>query len=68
MNLEKIKTSALFMIGITALAVGSVARTLLIRTHHGSDVTDFVAGISIGIGIGMFIFVAWRSGRRMRPR
>ena len=66
MNLLNLKTSTLFRMGAGAVALRSVLQLLLDRTGHANNVTDFALGVLLGVGIGVLLIVAWRSGRTRR--
>ena len=68
MLLNRIKTSTLFTLGVTALAIRSVLQLLLDRAGHTNDITDFALGVVFGLGLGLLMIVAWRSGRRLRAQ
>lgn len=66
LHLNRIKTSTLFCLGVAAVAFRSVLQLLLDRTGHSNNITDFILGMLFGLGIGLLMIVAWRSGRRLR--
>jgi len=60
------KNSTLFRLGLAAIALRSVLQMLLDRTHHSTDLTEFVLGVLFGAGIGMLMLFVWRNGRGSR--
>ena len=63
MNLQKTKNSRLFFFGATALAAATTLVAFLNRSGRSTDMTDLGVGVLYGVGIGLLILVAWRSGR-----
>ena len=66
MSLFNAKTSTLFRCGLAALAARGTLQLLLDRTGHSNNLTDFLLGAMLGIGIGLLMIVAWQSGRKGR--
>jgi uncharacterized membrane protein len=66
MSLPDAKTSTLFRCGLAALAVRGTLQLLLDRTGHSNNLTDFLLGAVLGIGIALLLIVAWQNGRRNR--
>ena len=63
--INRIKTSTLLTLGVTALAVRGVLQLLLDRTGHANNITDFALGVVSGVGFGLLMIVMWRGrGRR----
>ncbi len=66
MSFFNAKTSTLFRCGLAALAARGTLQLILDRTGHSNNVTDFVLGMLMGIGIALLLIVAWQDGRRNR--
>lgn len=64
--LSHLRTTTLFFLGTATLAIATSVRALTDRAGHASATTDFTFGILFGIGIGLMMLVAWRSGRKQR--
>ena len=58
---------ALLCTGLWAMAVRSVLQTLLDRSGHSTDGTDFALGVLFGVGLGLIVWAIWRNGRRGGP-
>jgi threonine/homoserine efflux transporter RhtA len=65
-NLNQLKNVTLLRLGFAALALRAVLQTLLDRTHHTTDTTDFFLGVLFGVGLGLLILYFWRNGRGNR--
>lgn len=65
-RLNHVKTSTLFFLGTATLALGTLVRVLKERPGHSNGATDFTFGLFFGIGFGILMIVAWRSGRKQR--
>ena len=64
--LTDVKSKNLFVAGAFALALRSVLQHFVDRSAYANDATDFGLGVLFGIGAGLLMIVAWRSGRRLR--
>ena len=66
MFLHHAKTSTLLRLGLAILALRGVLQLLIDRNGHSNNITDFALGVLFGVGAGLLMIVAWRSGRSVR--
>jgi hypothetical protein len=63
MRTERTKLKALLVMGMTGVAIFPTLMTLLERSGHTSDLTDFALGGLIGASAGLLMVAIWY-GRR----
>jgi NhaP-type Na+/H+ or K+/H+ antiporter len=63
---RKFDNRVLFIAGSAIIALRFVLQRVLDRAGVSTDVTDFVMGLLLGVGIGCLILFVWRMGKERR--
>jgi len=63
---ERFKANRLMCLGLAAMALRTVLQTILDRTGHSNNATDFALGALMGVGMAMTLLFVWRNGRGRR--
>ena len=61
--MNSLKPRTLITVGCSLMAVRSVLQTLVDRSGHSTDLTDFGLGMLMGVGIALTLLGIWRNGR-----
>jgi len=63
---KKFDNRVLLILALSTIAFRGLLETVIGRQGHSTDLTDFMSGVLLGIGIGLLALFVWRLMREGR--